>query len=138
MLHKKYNVEIYHREEPEISKHSWKYEILNIKKNLKNYIKIQFWWFLRYQYLFNYQTFLNITCPRQHVFFWDGEVYSFIWVSIGMYVDNGTVKVPIFAEIRARVQVSTSKIWNESYVTFWGSQNLCLAFYSIPRCNNLP
>ena len=36
----------------------------------------------------------------------------FIWVSIGKYVENGTVKVPISAKIGVRVQGSTSKIWN--------------------------
>ena len=39
----------------------------------------------------------------------------FIWVSIGTYVDNGTTKVSISAEIRARVQGSTPGIWNKSY-----------------------
>ena len=36
----------------------------------------------------------------------------FIWVSISMYVNNGTAKVPISAKIGVRVQQPTSKIWN--------------------------
>ena len=36
----------------------------------------------------------------------------FVLVSSSTYVDNGIVKVPILAEIRVRVQRSTSEIWN--------------------------
>ena len=38
-----------------------------------------------------------------------------ISVSISVYRDNGTAKVPISATIGVRVQGLTSKIWNESY-----------------------
>ena len=35
-----------------------------------------------------------------------------IWYSSSTYVDNGTTKVPISAEIGFCIQVSTSEIWN--------------------------
>ena len=36
----------------------------------------------------------------------------FIWVYIITYVNNGTSKVSILAEIGVRIQEATSKIWN--------------------------
>ena len=38
----------------------------------------------------------------------------FIWVYISTYVDKGTVKVPILAEIGVCAQGPTSKIWNQA------------------------
>ena len=36
----------------------------------------------------------------------------FIWISISMYIDTGTAKVPMFFKIGVRVQGLTSEIWN--------------------------
>ena len=100
----------------EISKHSWKYEPFTFESLVGNILlKPQFWWFLQCQYIFNYDNCLKITYPKHRVFLWAGDTYTFLWVSISTHINNGTVKIPISAEIGVFVQRSTSTIWKSPF-----------------------
>ena len=93
------------------------------------YNKTQFWWFLRYQYLFNYNKLLNITYSNPHVFVRVMSRYPFLWVFISTYVDNDTAEVPILAKIEFPVQGLTSKIWNSPSRCVYIPKNILIRFW---------
>ena len=89
---------------------------------LENYLtkKLVLVFFL-YQYLSNYNIFLNVTYHNTYVCVQDMYWYPFYIVFISTYINKGIAKVSISTKIGVRFQGLTSKIWNSPLV--------CIFFY---------